>query len=279
MRHLQPSRLDTGDRTVHGNQCASPYFLIVTATLYLLPTTVVRPHPCVSRSRSHRCNHHIAHRINISSMIDEAVSKIHVVRQFFTLNIEKTIWRSTQSPPGLSQPFTCQQENSLGVSRILTHESQHTNRKLPVWWAFPVVLIIALVISCAPGVSSVIGYWPPVNFIPDVYRIGSVCALGSPYGMAALVIIALLGGWILVGLFFVADAGTFHGTRDLQDTAKQVQRASSYLLRQPREYAKYCKSASIEQKAANDVQPSVQLDGMMTLAVIAITCFAVFAFP
>lgn len=147
-------------------------------------------------------------------------------------------------------------------------------------------VIIALLSLCVPGIVSVVGYWPKVNFMPEVYHIGGVGSLGSPYGMAALAIIALLSGWIctviatdawglqdkfrhvydhfwysmaiLAGLFFVADAGTSEEIRDLQDTTKHVQQASSYLLGQVREYAKYCKSASIEQKAsctwANDVQ-------------------------
>jgi len=107
--------------------------------------------------------------------------------------------------------------------------------------------------------------------------------------MAALAIIALLSGWIavviltdilslqdrfrhaydhlwysmaiLAGLFFVADAGNSHEVRDLQDTTKNVQQASSYLLGQIRGYVKYCESASIEQKAsciwANDIQQTL----------------------
>lgn len=107
--------------------------------------------------------------------------------------------------------------------------------------------------------------------------------------MAALAIIALLSGWItvviltdmlnlqdrfrhaydhlwysmaiLAGLFFVADAGNSHEVRDLQNTAKNVQQASSYLLGQVRGYVKYCESASIEQKAsciwANDIQQTL----------------------
>lgn len=147
-------------------------------------------------------------------------------------------------------------------------------------------LVIAMLTLCVPGALSIIGYWPQVNFMPEVYRIGSAGSLGSPYGMAALAIIALLSGWtcvviatdvlrlqdtfrhlydhvwysmaILAGLFFVADAGNSEETRDLQDITKHVQQASSYLLVQVREYARFCKSSSIEQKAsciwANEVQ-------------------------
>lgn len=150
-------------------------------------------------------------------------------------------------------------------------------------------IAIALVVSGTPGVLSLIGCWPQVNFMPEVYHIGRVGALGSPYGMAALAIIALLSGWIavviltdilslqdrfrhaydhlwysmaiLAGLFFVADAGNSHEVRDLQDTTKNVQQASSYLLGQIRGYVKYCESASIEQKAsciwANDIQQTL----------------------
>lgn len=150
-------------------------------------------------------------------------------------------------------------------------------------------IAITIVVASTPGILSLIGYWPKVNFMPVVYEIGRVGALGSSYGMAALAMIALLSGWVVVviltdmlslqdrfrhaydhlwysmailaGLFFVADAGTSHEVRDLQDTVKNVQQASSYLLGQVRGYVKYCESASIEQKAsciwANDIQQTL----------------------
>ncbi len=133
---------------------------------------------------------------------------------------------------------------------------------------------IALASLLLPGLISLFGYWPSKNFLPEVYHIGGVGALGSPYGMAALVIIALLSGWtcvviatdalslqdrfrhlydhlwysmaILGGLFFVADTGTSQEVRDLQDTTKQVQQASSFLLTQVRDYQRLCKSSSTE---------------------------------
>jgi len=131
---------------------------------------------------------------------------------------------------------------------------------------------IALASLLLPGLISSFGYWPSINFVPEVYHIGGVGSLGSPYGIAALVIIALLTGWtcvviatdvlslqdrfrhlydhlwysmaILGGLFFVADAGTSQEVRDLQDTTKQVQQASSFLLAQVRDYERRCKSDS-----------------------------------
>lgn len=114
-------------------------------------------------------------------------------------------------------------------------------------------LIIVSLSLCLPGVLSLIGYWPTVNFMPEIYYINNGGALGSPYGIAALATIALLSGWtavviatdifglqdrfrhlydhlwysiaILAGLFFVADAGTSQVTRELHDTTKHMQQA------------------------------------------------------
>ena len=150
-------------------------------------------------------------------------------------------------------------------------------------------VVIALISVCIPGIISLAGYWPTINPFPATYDIKSVGSLGNSYGMSALAIISLVSGWacviistdvfclqdrfrhfydhiwyaaaILGGLFFVADTGTTRGTRELQDTTKHVQQASSYLLRQVKDYKKYCKAKTLEHTAscrwANDIQQSL----------------------
>lgn len=148
-------------------------------------------------------------------------------------------------------------------------------------------LLIALVSLFAPGIISVFGYWPNINFLPKIYYIGSIGSLGSPNGMAALLIISLISGWtilviatdifswqdrfrhiydhlwyviaiIAAGWFFVTNEGTSLDKKDLRDATKHVQQASAYLLGQVREYEKYCKSSNMTNRVscvwANSVQ-------------------------
>lgn len=151
-------------------------------------------------------------------------------------------------------------------------------------------ILIAVVIVLAPGIISVFGYWLNINFQPKVYRIGYTDALGSPNGMATVLIISLISGWsifvvatdifswqdrfrhlydhlwyaiaiIAAGWFFVSNNETSLDKNDLRDTTKYVHKASVYLLGQVREYSKYCMTQKLSHSAscvwANSIQQTL----------------------
>jgi hypothetical protein len=133
--------------------------------------------------------------------------------------------------------------------------------------ALTVLLLLAL-----PGVASIFGFWPHINYSPETIVIGGHGTLGSPLGMFPLVLMGLLTGWslvviltdlfgfkdnfrhyydhlwysmaILTGIFFVTDSNIADVVRELQETHQESRQASAYLLQQVRTYDLQCQQSS-----------------------------------
>jgi hypothetical protein len=56
----------------------------------------------------------------------------------------------------------------------------------------------ALLLLVLPGVASIFGFWPNINYSPETIVLGGHGILGSPLGMFPLVFMGLLTGWSLV---------------------------------------------------------------------------------
>lgn len=153
-------------------------------------------------------------------------------------------------------------------------------------WRGVAIFFAALVL---PGFLNVAGLWPQINYLPDSYYIGGGGALGSPLGLAALLIICLLTGWcitviiydtlnlndkfrgyydhfwyataLLAGIFFVTDSvGNRHVT-NLAEKNRVSREASMYLLNQVRSYDHFCSTEGLTEKPscvwASDVQQTL----------------------
>ncbi|MEF3090191.1 hypothetical protein [Raoultella scottii] len=129
-------------------------------------------------------------------------------------------------------------------------------------------LLAGVFIWCVPGTLSVLGYWPKIQFLPEIYNVWGAGYLGSAVGMTCLLIMGLITGWnlfiiltdifslqdrfrhfydhvwysmaIVAAVFFVADTGAGENQRHLQDDTQQFQQASTYLADQLRQYDRHC---------------------------------------
>jgi hypothetical protein len=150
------------------------------------------------------------------------------------------------------------------------------------------VLVTIFVISI-PGILSVIGFWPQINYLPSSYVIHGTGYLGSPKGMIPLLVLGLASGWsfvvnvydtlklnnkfrnyfdhfwyctgILAGIFFVSDSGSNNNLHNLLEENLTSRQASLYLLGQVKDYDSFCREQNIQQKIscrwASDVQQSL----------------------
>lgn len=146
-------------------------------------------------------------------------------------------------------------------------------------------VLIAGLLLIAPGVLSVAGVFPSVNWIPRTYLSGTGL-LGSPWGMLALASIALAAGWsavvlvsktlrltdrfrhaydhvwyamaITAGLFFVADVDAALRRDDFQRMAADGRAASAYLLEQARRLASACQKGAVDGQLACNWASTVQ---------------------
>lgn len=147
-------------------------------------------------------------------------------------------------------------------------------------------LALAFAVWTTPGILSVLGWWPHINYVPETFHIQALGALGSPAGMAALALLGLLAGWtcvvvatdlfclserfrhlydhlwysmaILTGTFFVADSSTSQAQRELDEMMQHVQQASAYLMNEANRYVENCRIAGRTGPSctwAEDVQP------------------------
>jgi hypothetical protein len=119
---------------------------------------------------------------------------------------------------------------------------------------------IALLLLALPGILSMFGLWPYINYLPDSLVLRGTGMLGSAWGMFTLVFMGLLTGWsvvvilsdlrgfkdkfrhyydhlwyamaILTCLFFVADSNTSQVAQEFQRGNQWVHEASAYLLQQ-----------------------------------------------
>jgi hypothetical protein len=57
---------------------------------------------------------------------------------------------------------------------------------------------LAVAAWVTPGVLSVLGWWPRIDYAPETFQVQGLGALGSPAGMAALALLGLLAGWVCV---------------------------------------------------------------------------------
>lgn len=127
---------------------------------------------------------------------------------------------------------------------------------------------IGFIIWCTPGVMSILGYWPKIQFLPEMYNIWGAGYLGGSVGMTCLLLMGLITGWIflviltdifslqdrfrhfydhiwysmaiIAAIFFVADTSSGENQRRLQDYTRQFQQASMYLSYQLKQYDQYC---------------------------------------
>jgi hypothetical protein len=144
---------------------------------------------------------------------------------------------------------------------------------------------LALAVWATPGLLSVLGWWPRIDYGPETFHVQGLGTLGSPSGMAALALLGLLAGWvcvvvatdlfrlserfrhlydhlwysmaILTGTFFVADSSTSQAQRELDEMMKHVQQASAYLMDEANRYAEFCRATGRKGPScrwADDVQ-------------------------
>jgi hypothetical protein len=138
--------------------------------------------------------------------------------------------------------------------------------------------VCALLLLCLPGILSVMSIWPEMHLIPDTFVIGGSGILGSAGGVAPLLGMGVLAGWIgvillsdllrlgenfshaydhvwclsgvIAAAFFVADSQVGEHARNLQESVKTVQGASTYLSRQVTTYEQWC-NANQKQNTAS----------------------------
>lgn len=128
--------------------------------------------------------------------------------------------------------------------------------------------VCALLLLCFPGILNVLSLWPEIPLIPDTFVIDGSGILGSGIGIAPLLGMGVLTGWIgfillsdlfqlgenfshaydhvwclsgvVAAAFFVADSQVGEHVRNLQESVKTVQAASTYLSRQVTIYDQWC---------------------------------------
>jgi len=146
--------------------------------------------------------------------------------------------------------------------------------------------LISFFIISIPGIFSVVGFWPQINYMPDTYVIDGTGELGSVKGFIPLLALGLVSGWslivnvydtfklndkfrnyfdhfwycsaVLAGIFFVFDSEANRNLQDLQEENRVNRQASLYFLDQVKNYDSYCREHNIEQKVSckwtSDVQ-------------------------
>jgi hypothetical protein len=131
---------------------------------------------------------------------------------------------------------------------------------------------LGLLVMLTPGLLSIAGAWPDIQWLPRSYVIGSGY-VGSPWGMLLLQGFAITTGWALIvwltcrfrlddrfrhgydqfwyalaisaGLFFVADLDANEQRDNLRLSAATSRAASSYLLDQVRRLDDACQSRAV----------------------------------
>lgn len=146
--------------------------------------------------------------------------------------------------------------------------------------------LLATAVMLIPGCLSLVSLWPAIPFVPDTYVISGSGVLGSGWGMLPLVGLGMITGWcvililidltragdnfwnaydhlwygagLLAGIFFVADAQVSEHARALQESSREFQQASAFLLKQVAGYDQWCRQNSrtgtASCKWASDVQ-------------------------
>ena len=150
-----------------------------------------------------------------------------------------------------------------------------------------------LFVELIPGISNMAGAWPNIGFAPDEYVIDGTGVLGTGHGMAPLILIGVVSGWclsvlaidyargrwrigdrfwsafdhvwyaagLLAGIFFVADSQVALHTQELQNTSRQAQQSSAYLLKQVSAFDKWCRANHLSTRVsclwATDVQQTL----------------------
>lgn len=138
--------------------------------------------------------------------------------------------------------------------------------------------LISIFIISMPGIFSVVGIWPQIDYMPDTYTINGTGELGSVKGFIPLLVLGLVSGWslivnvydsfklndkfrsyfghfwycsaVLAGIFFVFDSEANRNLQDLQEENRVNRQASLYLLDQVKNYDSYCREHIIEQQVS-----------------------------
>lgn len=137
-------------------------------------------------------------------------------------------------------------------------------------------LIICLLILISPGLGSVLGLLPHIQWLPDRYDIQGTGSVGDATGMLCLVFGGLICGWIIgvlisdlfstgekfrqwsdiililtavtSGVFWVSDKEVAVAKKEYVETVNDVNHAAQYLLMQVRDYSNMCVQTNNVQK-------------------------------
>lgn len=135
-----------------------------------------------------------------------------------------------------------------------------------------VIAVVLLMFS--PGVLSILGFIPSINYLPDSYAIGEAGKLGSAIGYIPLLGMGVLIGWslalilvdltelqerfrqafdhlwylfaLLTAVFFVYELNSSGSKSDYYDKDLLSKRAHSYLLEQVKDYDALCRSNKMD---------------------------------
>ncbi|WP_261641068.1 hypothetical protein [Erwinia mallotivora] len=147
-------------------------------------------------------------------------------------------------------------------------------------------VIICAIILILPGLLAMSGYFPAIRWLPYYYNIGGAGEVGSPAGMSCLVIAGILTGWAVLiliqaafrageffrtvfdifliltaaanGIFWVHDKEVSSIQSAHQETSRDINSSSAYLLKQVEYYDEQCRSGVVKNALscqwASDIQ-------------------------
>ncbi|WP_146612978.1 hypothetical protein [Halomonas sp. SL1] len=135
---------------------------------------------------------------------------------------------------------------------------------------------ITIIVISTPGILSLLGIFPNIDYLPERFFINEPGELGSEKGLIPLLVLGMLLGWstltiiydhlklnenfrqcyeilllptALVGaVFFVADNDASNSISLLEKEVTNTQQASHYLLNQVRRYRRHCIQEETEEK-------------------------------
>ncbi|BEO39373.1 hypothetical protein SMQE08_34610 [Serratia marcescens] len=139
-------------------------------------------------------------------------------------------------------------------------------------------VIASLFILVTPGLISILGYFPTIQWLPSRYFIQGTGSVGDATGMFLLISAGLTLGWITTiiisdilstgekfrqwsdifiiltaianGIFWVSDKDINSVKNQYAETVRDVNNAAQYLLTQTRDYSDMCVRTGITQKAS-----------------------------
>ncbi|MGX9249954.1 hypothetical protein ACWXWE_03885 [Pantoea ananatis] len=139
-------------------------------------------------------------------------------------------------------------------------------------------MALCIFLLLLPGILSISGHFPDIRWLPFYYSLGGGDEVGSPTGISCLIISGMILGWaifILVqyainagekfrtildimliltasanGIFWVHDKEVGGINSLYQETSADMNKASSYLLKQVEYYDEQCSSGLVKSKSS-----------------------------